>query len=542
MADIPIVAFFHIFFTFLPSIQPSYPYYSNILTGLIVSDHCIHSFRGSTMKIVDKLYLITAFSMILVLSLYGFYSYKSETEQMEMDMRLDAHVLANALSPILSEIWDTSGQERVLEYINDANKQESLIHVKLADLNPGKHSRFTPCVPIEKLKPVLQGNELMLWAEYEGEVPNLYTYLPLKHKGENWALELSESRNVIISETRRTVTHLILMGVLLLTVAAFFIRILGHEVVGRRMGKLVNYAHEIGKGDLSENHRFPGNDEITLLGNEMNAMCRNLIDARINLIKENNAKMDILEQLRHTERLATVGRLSSGVAHELGTPLNVVLGRARSIQAGDLPPETIDRYSTIIISQTERMIKIIRQLLDFARRKKPDRAPCPIQPLLKQIVEILEPMAGKRNVGFDLAENPDSVIISIDESQIQQVLVNIIINGIQSMIGGGTLHISTSVLNRCFPDTPDADEQQYLRVLIRDEGSGISADIIDSIFDPFFTTKNIGDGTGLGLSIAYGIMKDHEGWIEVESTEGSGSSFSVYFPLGHSNARQHIDN
>jgi signal transduction histidine kinase len=306
--------------------------------------------------------------------------------------------------------------------------------------------------------------------------------------------------------------------------------VLGLKFVGRPLNRLVEITRQIGKGDFSVRVAVHGRDELSSLANAINQMCAQLEASRETVRKETEARIAALEQLRHTERLATLGRLSSGIAHELGTPLNVVSGRAKLIINEDLKKEDITECSRIIKEQAERMTKLIRQLLDFARRRAPQKSPVNLKNLSDQVIEMLKPAAEKQKVIFKLLKNDDIPLVSMDPFQIQQVLINLVMNGIQAMPDGGYLEIGLHMKYSCHPALSD-QEQHYVAINIKDEGNGISEDNINHIFEPFFTTKNVGEGTGLGLSIAYGIVREHGGWIDVKSKVGEGSCFTIYIPL-----------
>jgi two-component system NtrC family sensor kinase len=263
----------------------------------------------------------------------------------------------------------------------------------------------------------------------------------------------------------------------------------------------------------------------------MNQMCEQLAASREAVRKETEARISALEQLRHTERLATLGRLSSGIAHELGTPLNVVSGRAKLIIEENLKMEDIIECSKIIKDQAERMTKLIRQLLDFARRRAPQKSWIDLKNLSAQVLQMLKPTAEKQNVMLELFKNEDIPLVSIDPFQIQQVLINLAMNGIQAMPKGGHLEIGLHRISACHPTLNRSMEQNFVAIYVKDEGEGISENNINHLFEPFFTTKNVGEGTGLGLSIAYGIIREHGGWIDVKSKVGEGSCFIIYIPL-----------
>jgi signal transduction histidine kinase len=200
------------------------------------------------------------------------------------------------------------------------------------------------------------------------------------------------------------------------------------------------------------------------------------------------------------------------------------------IASGSLPKDEIIKSAGIIKSQSERMTQIIRQLLDFTRRDKPRYGLTNILSLIKQVFEILMPMAKKQNVTLELRHTEKiQLVLRMDANQIQQVLINLIMNSIQAMPTGGSIIVDVSIKD---PDSLNTlHTKHYLNIKISDDGDGISDENIVQIFDPFFSTKKVGEGTGLGLPIAQGIIEEHSGWLEVESIPGKGTTFHVYLPM-----------
>ena len=178
------------------------------------------------------------------------------------------------------------------------------------------------------------------------------------------------------------------------------------------------------------------------------------------------------------------------------------------------------------------MTKIIRQLLDFARASTPHKAAVDLRQVVGQTVDLLRPLAEKRNVELRLAAGGEPAVAEIDAGQIQQVLTNLIVNAVEAMPGGGKADIAVRSQAACPPDGGDARPSSYYAVEVRDEGVGIAEEHVWRLFEPFFTTKDVGEGTGLGLSIAYGIVQEHGGWIDVTSRPGAGSCFVVFLPAG----------
>jgi two-component system, NtrC family, sensor kinase len=306
--------------------------------------------------------------------------------------------------------------------------------------------------------------------------------------------------------------------------------------VGEPVRKLALQARRIGAGDLSSRITLRQRDELSLLAEEMNAMTDNLAEARVQLESETSARLAAIEQVRHADRLATVGQLASGIAHELGTPLNVISGHAAMIASGEVcsAPE-IRETACVIQEQTGRMTGILRQLLDFARRKTTERSPADLVKLAQETVAFLEPLASKRSVRVDFLGREPAVPAEVGTGQIEQVLTNLVMNAIQASPPGAKVEVAV-MTRRLAPKEGDGSERRCVCFEVRDRGKGIPEDARARIFDPFFTTKPVGEGTGLGLSVAYGIVADHGGWIDCASEAGRGSVFTVWLPQGGASA------
>lgn len=175
------------------------------------------------------------------------------------------------------------------------------------------------------------------------------------------------------------------------------------------------------------------------------------------------------------------------------------------------------------------MTQIIRNLLDFARRRHPNRQLEDMGMIVRNVVDMLASTAGKAKVSLHL-EQEELPRILIDSAQIQQVLINLIMNGIQAMPNGGNVFLSLSVVNTHHPDNNTADKK-YLAVHIDDEGQGIVEENMSHLFEPFFTTKDVGQGSGLGLSIVFGIVEDHNGWVHAGNRPDGGARFTVFLPV-----------
>lgn len=242
--------------------------------------------------------------------------------------------------------------------------------------------------------------------------------------------------------------------------------------------------------------------------------------------RERMARLATVEQLRQVERLGVIGQLAAGVAHELGTPLNVIMGHAEMIDSDDTSRAMLRASSTTILAQSRKMTGIIRGLLDFSHRGGCERAEVDVVALAKGATALVESIARKHQVAIELRVSGETPILAFgNRTELEQVLVNLTMNAIHAMPGGGTLRVSVG-------SAPARGEQPAaVCIEVEDEGVGIPEENLGRVFDPFFTTKGVGEGTGLGLSVSYGIVCDHQGQIDVSSKVGRGSRFSVRLPL-----------
>jgi len=224
------------------------------------------------------------------------------------------------------------------------------------------------------------------------------------------------------------------------------------------------------------------------------------------------------EQLRKTERIAELGTLASGMAHEIGTPMNVILGRAEYLFQRVTDEGTKKGLATIV-TQVERITKVMNQLLAFARRKTPERRAVDLSQAIDDSLEMFHERMAHSRITVKKVIEANVPWVHADRDQLIQVLINLVINSIHAMPEGGQLRLS---LNR---------EDSHVRLGVSDTGQGMAEEICSKVFEPFFTTKDFGKGTGLGLTVVKGIIEEHGGTIDVESMAGKGTTFWIRLPL-----------
>ena len=185
----------------------------------------------------------------------------------------------------------------------------------------------------------------------------------------------------------------------------------------------------------------------------------------------------------------------------------------------------------IVAEQAGRITTIIRQLLDFARRRGPEKSVRDLRSVAAGAVSLLAPLAQKRGVAIALRQPDAPLDVELDGGQIHQVLANLIVNALDAMPDGGTITVTVSRARAEPPGELHQTPADYARVEVRDEGAGIPDDVLPHVFEPFFTTKDVGEGTGLGLSVAYGLVREHGGWIAAQNGPDRGSLLTIYLPL-----------
>jgi len=245
-------------------------------------------------------------------------------------------------------------------------------------------------------------------------------------------------------------------------------------------------------------------------------------------LRDHTEERLLQERLLQSEKMASVGQLVSGVAHELNNPLTGVMGFAQLLLARDLD-ETIRTQIQTIYDEAERAAKIVQNLLSFARRRKPTKEMADANALLQRVLELRSYDFTVRNISLDMTLDTRLPRVWVDPDQIQQVFFNVIKNAEQAMIdahGGGKLTVVTK------------GSPAGARISIADDGPGIPPETQRRIFDPFYTTKDVGQGTGLGLTICYSIIDEHGGRIWTEDNPGGGAVFHIELPVGAGEERE----
>ncbi len=242
------------------------------------------------------------------------------------------------------------------------------------------------------------------------------------------------------------------------------------------------------------------------------------------LLENRQILRDTQQQLRFTEQVAELGTLAASMAHEIGTPMNVILGRAEQLM-NRTEDEVMKKGLHIIIMQVERITRLMNQLLSLTRRRPAhaELTPLDLRTIITRCLEAVEERVRRHRTEVVTDVDEDLAMIHGDQDRLIQLMLNLVLNALHAMPEGGVLTVRAA-----------RDGHDHIKLAIGDTGHGISPELLPKIFEPFVTTKAPGQGTGLGLTVANGIVKEHHGSISVDSTPGKGTTFTILFPIASS--------
>jgi two-component system NtrC family sensor kinase len=331
-------------------------------------------------------------------------------------------------------------------------------------------------------------------------------------------LDITMSLAAVDRSMRASQMRLLLFAVIAITAVSVIIYLLVKSLVLEPVRQIVAATHHVAKGELNYSIDLNKNDEIGELAKSFNNMTRQLSETQ--------------RQLYQSDKLASIGRLAAGVAHEINNPLTGVLTYSSYLlKRASAQPEMKDDLE-VIVRETKRCRDIVKGLLDFARQSPPEKRQIDINEVVGRTVRIVQNQLAMQHIKLSTDLDPQLPSAHADVNQMQQILINLLMNA-SDAIGdkGGNITVVTGRADQTPRSGNDlAPTKEYIQIRISDDGCGISADNLNKIFEPFFTTKGQ-KGTGLGLAVVWGIIEKHNGRITVESEVGKGTAFTILLPV-----------
>ncbi len=329
-------------------------------------------------------------------------------------------------------------------------------------------------------------------------------------------------------------------------IAALFVSLFVHRIVYVPLKDLEAGATELSSGNLQKTIPVRSDDEFGRVAQSFNEMTRAVRDSQLELkdwalkleaaVEEKTRELQIAQaEAVRGEKLASVGLLAAGIAHELNNPLTGILTFSHLVRE-KMPDDSPDAQDLdLVIKETKRCATIIRRLLDFAREKAPEKQYCDLNELLSETTQLIEQPARIAQIKLVLDLDDTLPAVWMDEDLIKQVIMNMLVNAQHAIGEDGTITLKTRLSPEPRSIVAGADPVSMVEISVIDTGCGIAPAELQKIFDPFYTTKAVGKGTGLGLSVSHGAVQAHGGDIRVTSIVGEGTSFLIYLPVGNAN-------
>jgi signal transduction histidine kinase len=332
-------------------------------------------------------------------------------------------------------------------------------------------------------------------------------------------------KNILHKKLNRLLAEGVVIAAAFFLIGCLFAYFVAQHIT-RPLNSLTRGAQAIETGVSVEPIPVETRDEIGKLAMAFNSMA-------VSLRNREAEKQQLGEQLRHAQKMEAVGTLAGGIAHDFNNILQAIIGYGSLLKMKSGSDSALKHYVDLILSAADRAAQLTRGLLAFSRKQVINPKPSDLNELVKSIQKLLGHVIGE-DIQVKVQFENSQLMVMMDPSQLDQVLMNLVTNARDAMPDGGTFTITTSFVkldNDFFRGYSEPKPGNYAMIRCEDTGLGMDEKTKERIFDPFYTTKEVGKGTGLGLSTVYGIVKQHDGYIQVDSGRGAGTTFRIYFPL-----------
>ncbi len=408
------------------------------------------------MKLAFKIGFLCLLMTAITLCCLSYFNIRREATDFQEDHERFAAELALALQPLMMDAWQQGGHAELEATARGCSRALHFVEVRYIRLDVPSSSTGTT-VPLQQIAELNgRGRPLTVtFANGEG-ARTVRSYVPLGLANVRGGLEVSRTMEEVEERVLETMGVSLLSLLSACVLCAGVIVLGGIRMIGRPLDRLIEKTQRIGRGDLSGPLELRSAAELNQLATALNEMCEQLSSQQARIAAETASRSLAEQRLRHADRLNSVGRLAAGVAHEMGTPLNVISGRAGLIAAGRLSSEETRQSAATIKAEADRITEVIRELLDFARHSTPQRTWNDLRDVVRQTVDLLKFAAAKQHTDVHVRADEGDYQAYVDAGQLQQVFTNIIVNALQSITEGGQVDISLRAENAIPPREVDA--------------------------------------------------------------------------------------
>jgi len=475
---------------------------------------------ASTVKIGTRLTIVLLLCVIPVIAAYTWWSVARSNVYLN-ELKQSARASGSGLATSVDEEINANEWDRIGDAFRKLDAEGTLSAVLRKD---GKLWYSLPDFPPEVAAAATLQVAQHQSAEFELE-PGAKSWfcelLPLRNAGGEvigYMLEVEDWTKVAADSRMQSIASIV-VALMLLGIVATVIPIGVRRYVSQPLSELSDKVMKFSSADSARGR----GSEVELLGQEFGRLDQQLNRARAALEERHRRELELERELQRADRLATIGALAAGLAHEIGTPMGVIRVRAEALQQDESISADGKTRLGVIVRQIDRITRIVRMLLDYARKSESHKAVCDLRGVAERALALLEPEAGHRGVRVIARLGEIPLMVNCDADQIEQVFVNMIMNALDAMQrSGGTLRVTAEIAEK--------GEDSRATMAFEDTGVGVAPEHEDRLFSPFFTTKEPGKGTGMGLAVSQSIVREHDGEITF-SPGPSGSRFVVAIPM-----------
>ncbi|NIR52787.1 HAMP domain-containing protein [candidate division KSB1 bacterium] len=492
-------------------------------------------------KISYKLILAVGSVTVAIIAIFSYFIINSQQQALIDQIEHNAHQISETIKSStkydmllnrrahVHRIIDTIGQQEGIEKIRIFNKEGEIIYSPdksvIGSLVDKRAEACYACHAADQAIERLSIPERTRIFETENQVRNLGIINPIYNEPGCWqadchaheaeqkvlgVLDVTMSLEEVDQQISANQMKLVLFAISAIVGISLLLWFLVQKLVGKPVNQLVKATNIVAAGNLNYKIDITEDGELAHLGKSFNEMTHKLAEAQ--------------RQLYQSDKLASLGRLAAGVAHEINNPLTGVLTYSSFLLKRQGDDDEIREDLEVIVRETKRCREIVKGLLDFSRQAPTKKTNIPINDMITQTLGILKNQLSIKNISVQKDLSDDLPIVRVDSNQMQQVFMNLLVNAIDAIgKSGGEIKIRTS--------EEEIEDERFIKIDIADSGGGIAKENLTKIFEPFYSTKGQ-KGTGLGLAVVWGIIEKHHGKITVGSEEGKGTTFTIHIPVG----------
>jgi signal transduction histidine kinase len=486
------------------------------------------------MSLIYKLTLSLFALSLLVFGIYGTYQLRTESQNLRNDVEQETRLLAYSLLVAVENALRDQQAEDVQELLQQIERFKPSVDVRIY---------------IQDRKVIRSGEESLVWpkkvehylyqSNHDSELKQFYfpadapDFLVLSlpfHKASTaitGKLAVVRSLQKMKEDLSKTKTSILLSFFSFILFTSLLCFVLGHVYISRPLQELRQAMLAFRNGtDPPEPLPVTGTDELASVRQEFNRMTAELFSAYRRLDEETQQRRLLQRALQNADKMITIGQLSAGLAHEIGSPLQIINGRARALADGGENGQEVRRIAGILVDQTDRITRIVQRLLEFSPRYSSEPVLCNVVQAIEEVIDMLSFEARRQGVVMTFTSSETLLLLVINKDGIQQIVLNLLSNALSAIAGTGSINIDLARSSIVYADT----KIPALRLTVSDTGTGIAPEHLPHLFEPYFTTRGKQGGTGLGLAVVKTLVTEMGGTVVAETEIGKGSRFIVHLP------------